>query len=746
MKKISKNQQVNYFNRLGVMAYKSVSYLFIGVLLFLMSCNDSSSTGPTLIQIKGENFTLDPLDTSKPLTEYQSLKESFEYGTIKSNNNVFEPTDTGVKISYEIVESKDLENVIKIDKTTGVITVAPNLITEVGAYDFKVKVTVTGSEDYEGSTTIDQTLYITKKLGPSDYTVGKTSFINQVGRNFTITNPVTLETGITATYNFNENNDSNNLPYLTLDKNTGDIEVIPGLGVKDYTFKLDIIGTGAYTATNTIDLALKIEKRAIEEADFEVAVADSTRFLGGYYGKVVLKNAVTVDFEIVDIKDGDGKNIPNDDDKITIDPSGEIKIKGDLPQKNYTFKLKADGTQDYTGSVINEGLSFTVAPALELRNFQNAFDDSLIGGLITTKVGDATYLLYNKWAKENTPLKAFELEMKDNNLTIPEDISSEIENMHGSRLSAAVVGSTNYVFSTHNNYKTVVFSLDKDGVLKEVDEVKETLQDRPKHSFPVVINGTTYLLVTSQPRLDNDRGFLSLFKVAENGELNHITTVKDTSILNLGGAQGVTSAVIDGKNYAFVTGSSDDGVSVFEIKVGENEDNVTLDNVHNVKDQGEVELDGALYITSAKIGEETYIFVSASVDNGLSVFRVESGGALVNVDNLDRDANAMPLERTRDIDTLKIGDATYLFVASESSDSSSSNDDLSEKGNAVNVFEIVDGGKLKLVATAKQSDNPEYRLERANQIDLVKTEDKTYLFVGGKGVSAFEVIPLETQN
>ncbi len=737
MKKISKNQQVNYFNRLGVMAYKSVSYLFIGVLLFLMSCNDSSSTGPTLIQIKGENFTLDPLDTSKPLTEYQSLKESFEYGTIKSNNNVFEPTDTGVEISYEIVESKDLENVIKIDKTTGVITVAPNLITEVGAYDFKVKVTVTGSEDYEGSTTIDQTLYITKKLGPSDYTVGKTSFINQVGRNFTITNPVTLETGITATYNFNENNDSNNLPYLTLDKNTGDIEVIPGLGVKDYTFKLDIIGTGAYTATNTIDLALKIEKRAIEEADFEVAVADSTRFLGGYYGKVVLKNAVTVDLEIVDIKDGGGKDIPNDDDKITINPSGEIKIKGDLPQTNYTFSLKINdnGSGNYTGSVINEGLSFTVAPALELRNFQNAFDDSLIGGLITTKVGDATYLLYNKWSKKNTPLKAFELEMKDNNLTIAEETSSEIENMNSSRLSAAVVGSTNYVFATHNNNsKTVVFSLDKDGVLKEVDEFKnETLQDRPKHSFPVVIDGTTYLLVTSQPSLHSDSGFLSLFKVAENGELNHITTVKDTSILNLGGAQGVTSAVVAGKTYAFATSYDDDAISVFEIKVGENEDNVTLDNVHNVKDQGEVELDGALYITSAKIGEETYIFVSANVDNGLSVFRVESGGALVNVDNLDKDANAMLLDLPADSDTVKIGDATYLFVASSGD-------------NAVNVFEVVDGGKLKLVATAKQSDNPEYRLERANQIDLVKTEDKTYLFAGGFGLSAFEVIPLETQN
>ena len=61
--------------------------------------------------------------------------------------------------------------------------------------------------------------------------------------------------------------------------------------------------------------------------------------------------------------------------------------------------------------------------------------------------------------------------------------------------------------------------------------------------------------------------------------LFNVTNISDNGSLNLNGANGIATTVLGNSTYLFVTGYSDDGISVFEI-----ESDGTLSNVENVLD------------------------------------------------------------------------------------------------------------------------------------------------------------------
>ena len=143
-----------------------------------------------------------------------------------------------------------------------------------------------------------------------------------------------------------------------------------------------------------------------------------------------------------------------------------------------------------------------------------------------------------------------------------------------------------------------------------------------------VVGGTTYLFVTGS----SDDG-VSVFSVAADGTLTNVDNVTDDATLELDGASGVTTAVVGGTTYLFVTGLNDDGVSVFSVAA-----DGTLTNVDNVTDDATLELDGAFGVTTAVVGGTTYLFVTGAIDDGVSVFSVAADGTLTNVDNVTDDA------------------------------------------------------------------------------------------------------------
>ena len=225
-------------------------------------------------------------------------------------------------------------------------------------------------------------------------------------------------------------------------------------------------------------------------------------------------------------------------------------------------------------------------------------------------------------------------------------------------VTTAVVGGTTYLFVTGFDDDGVsVFSVAADGTLTNVDNVDDG-DDATLELFgatgvtTAVVGGTTYLFVTGR----NDSG-VSVFSVAADGTLTSVDNVSDDATLELAGAIGVTTAVVGGTTYLFVTGQSDDGVSVFSVAA-----DGTLTNVDNVSDDATLELAGALDVTTAVVGGTTYLFVTGPDDDGVSVFSVAADGTLTNVDNVSDDAT-LELAGAAGVTTAVVGGTIYLFVA-----------------------------------------------------------------------------------
>ena len=186
------------------------------------------------------------------------------------------------------------------------------------------------------------------------------------------------------------------------------------------------------------------------------------------------------------------------------------------------------------------------------------------------------------------------------------------------------------------------------------------------------IGDTPYLFVAGA--IDNG---VSVFSIATGGALTNVHNVTDDTTLALAGASSVTTATIGATPYLFVAGQSDNGVSVFSIATGG-----ALTNVHNVTDDATLELIGAISVTTATIGDSSYLFVAGQNDSGVSVFSIANDGALTNVDNVDdNDDPTLALLFTRSVTTATIGATPYLFVAG-----------AFDRG--VSVFSIADGGTL----------------------------------------------------
>ena len=197
-----------------------------------------------------------------------------------------------------------------------------------------------------------------------------------------------------------------------------------------------------------------------------------------------------------------------------------------------------------------------------------------------------------------------------------------------------------------------------------------------------IVGGTTYLFAGS---LIDDG--VSVFSVAADGSLTNVDNVTDAGTLELDGVRGVTTAVVGGVTYLFVTGINDDGVSVFSVAA-----NGTLTNVDNVTDGGTLALNGAFGATTAVVGGTTYLFVTSVVDNGVSVFSVAANGTLTNVDNVTDDAT-LELDQARGVTTAIVAGTTYLFVAGNADDGLSVFS-VAANGTLTNVDNVADDATL----------------------------------------------------
>jgi 6-phosphogluconolactonase (cycloisomerase 2 family) len=359
---------------------------------------------------------------------------------------------------------------------------------------------------------------------------------------------------------------------------------------------------------------------------------------------------------------------------------------------------------------------------LTLTNVDNVTDSGVLelNGAIsvnTAVIGSTTYLFVA--GSDDNGVSVF-LVANDGTLTNVDNVIDDATLNLASPffVTTAVVGGTTYLFVAGNSDNGIsVFSVANDGTLTNVDNVSDAGGLKLLGALTVhtaVVGGTTYLFVAGS----NDNG-VSVFSVANNGTLTNVDNVADNGVLQLLGARSLTTAIIGSTTYLFVTGATDNGISVFSVA-----NDGTLTNVDNVSDDATLNLATAFSIDSAVIGSTTYLFVAGATDNGVSVFSVANNGMLTNVANVNDDAT-LNLGSPRSVNTVVITGNTYLFVAG-----------LSDNG--ISVFSVANDGMLANVANV--SDAGALELLGAFSSTSAAIGGTTYLFVAGildDGISVF---------
>ncbi|MCH6259397.1 lactonase family protein, partial [Puniceicoccaceae bacterium K14] len=306
----------------------------------------------------------------------------------------------------------------------------------------------------------------------------------------------------------------------------------------------------------------------------------------------------------------------------------------------------------------------------------------------------------------------------DNTYNITDSGSLELNSPFN--VATAVVDGTTYLFVAGVIDSGVsVFSVANDGSLTNKYNVTDdgTLQlDGATSVTTAIVDGTTYLFVTGA----SDDG-VSVFSVANDGTLTHKYSVTDNGALQLKQAWSATTAIVDGTTYLFVAGRHDDGVSVFSVA-----NDGSLTNKYNVTDSETLQLDSAESITTADVDGTTYLFVAGRNDGGVSVFSVANDGSLTNKYNVT-DSETLQLSSAESITTADVGGTTYLFVAGN-------------YDHGVSVFSVANNGALTNVYNV--TDDGSLQLDGASSVKTAEVHGTTYLFVAGAvddGVSAFSV-------
>ena len=376
-----------------------------------------------------------------------------------------------------------------------------------------------------------------------------------------------------------------------------------------------------------------------------------------------------------------------------------------------------------TDNNCSRGVEISAFPLVNVHNIRDNATLQLSGsaGTTTIQIGSATYLFVT--GSFDNGVSVFEIS-DDGGLT---NVDNTTDNTGGLQLNGAnfvttsQIGSNTYLFvsGNHNDEGISVFQVANNGSLTNVYNIKDSTDLLLNGAISLTtaqIGSNTYLFATSY-REDS----VSVFQVANNGSLTNVYNIKDSTDLLLDGAISLTTAQIGSNTYLFVSGNNDSGVSVFEVS-----SDGSLVNIYNVEDNAELELAGADFLTTAQIGSATYLFVAGNVDDGVSVFEVANDGMLTNVYNIT-DGGDLNLFRIRFVYTSQIGSNTYLFAVGGSD-------------NGVSIFQVANNGALTNVANI--ADNADILLNGAFSVTTAQIGSATYLFVVGNrdsGVSVFRI-------
>src|SRR5688572_9265365 len=144
--------------------------------------------------------------------------------------------------------------------------------------------------------------------------------------------------------------------------------------------------------------------------------------------------------------------------------------------------------------------------------------------------------------------------------------------------------------------------------------------------------------------------------------LVNTANVFDDATLKINGAWGVTSVVLNGTPYLYVSGIADSGISAFTISSSGQLTNVSGTG-GNVPDNGAAtELFNTIGLMTLTLGANTYLYAAAYGDFGLDTLQLNSAsGAMTHLSFVD-DVGLNQLAGAIDMVSVTIGADTHLYA------------------------------------------------------------------------------------
>ena len=293
-------------------------------------------------------------------------------------------------------------------------------------------------------------------------------------------------------------------------------------------------------------------------------------------------------------------------------------------------------------------------------------------------------------------------------------------------LDTAVISGITYLYVTAGNTGGVyVYRVNSGGTLISIgNSIISHLDGSANRVITVTVGSNTYGYVTSY---DNDRLAGILLSSGFPFQVLTQQLYSDSDLYELNGALGLATAIVDGNTYLYVTGYFDDGITVFQIPSVSTQ-GLTYIEKYSDSDSSAWELNGASGVTSAYIGGIPYLFVAGEIDDEVSIFRINNGGTLSHVSRIT-DTSSLALDGAFAVTTAVLSGNTYLFVGGF-------NDD------GISVFRISSGGIATHIDTV--SDTSLNELNSVRYLTTAVVGGNLYLFAAGfgdDGVSVFRVNP-----
>ena len=178
--------------------------------------------------------------------------------------------------------------------------------------------------------------------------------------------------------------------------------------------------------------------------------------------------------------------------------------------------------------------------------------------------------------------------------------------------------------------------------------------DGARKTVSFTIGSSTYVAVTAY----NDDG-VQILDVSDPGNITAIASITDgPDFPVLDGPIGITSFKIGSVTYLAVAASQDDGVQILDVS---NLPAITA--VASITDSTDFpELDGARNVITFKIGSATYLAVTAYNDDGVQILDVSNLPTITAVASITDSTDFPVLDGARGITSFKVGNVTYLAV------------------------------------------------------------------------------------